>query len=436
MAEKKKKQQPVTPRDLDKSRWIKTPVVYAQQVATLNRMQQDVMFMVSQRMQNYIEGFFNEGRDELDLTPNPAIPDDVIRSGIPPVRLMLSDLVDKYHYGRLVEALKDIRDLSIRTKSVEQMTDADGQPLLDKKGQPVRKQVLKLTPVFSQIVIPELDTSFSFVDKQTGNWVESVNYKAGYVDFKINPYVAGVIFDMNHGFVEHLARIAKYSKTDAASKIYIFIKTKIFIFHSNKFRVSVLDIKRATGHYIVSYDDVTDQEMVTEKYPRWNDYCNYVLNSAQRDLDRLALINDTEFTFRYRPIYKGTKRRGTPDEVEFTIYPSELGKERTKSKGKTPQAVEQDLFAADPKSRQEMGRQDWQHLVDAYKGPLKEALSRCRFLNVGSDEAGTCFNVLFATEDDYMTVKKNQRAFLEFMRLCYKSFGQTYQNVYGQYRKA
>lgn len=430
----KKEQQPLTPRDLDKDRWIKTPVVYAQQVATLNRMQQNVMFLVSKKMQKYIEGFFDEGRNKLNIDPNPAIPEEVIKSGMPMVRLMMSDIADKYHYGRLMEALRDIMDLSIKSSSIEQLTDKNGNPAFDKNGKPVMRKVYKLTPIFSQISVPELDKNFQYKDRVSGSLLESANFKAGYIDFRINPYVAGVIFDMNHGFVEHLARIAKYSKTDAAPKIYIFIKTKMFVYHSAKFRVSVQELKQATGHYRVDRN-VDGVDVVDEKYPRWNDYKNYVLEPAKKDLERLALINDTEFTFRYLPVYKGLKKRGTPDEIELLVYPTQLGKERKKSKGKAPQVVERDLFASNPASRQEMGRQDWNGLVAAYNGSLKEVFTKATFLKVVPDEGGLSFSVLFASEDDYNKAKTEQKEINAFLDLCRKKFGITYRNIIGGYRK-
>lgn len=228
--DKEKKPLPITISDLDKERWIKTPVPYVQQGVTLNKMQQDVMFMVSKQMQRYINDFL--GKSHEDTFPQrSAIPADAFqKNGMLLVRLKMSDLVDVYAYNRLEAAVKDLYKLHVRTEHFEQKKNRDGAPMFDRHGNPKYQLYNDIMPMFSRISFPDSNGNDVTED-------DAGSRKAGYIEMEINRAVVSTVFDMNHGFVEHLARIAKYSNNDATSKLYVYLKMRSYQLNAMTFKL-------------------------------------------------------------------------------------------------------------------------------------------------------------------------------------------------------
>lgn len=413
------KQLPITAKDLDKSRWIKTPLVYARQGATLNRMQTDVMLMVSEKLQSFINGFFADGRNKLGVAPNSAVPDDafVDPDKMLPIRINLDEITDKYHYERLDSALKDMSNLEIRVSMRTQKKNDQGALLFDINGNPIMHDVFNIMPLFSVITVPKFEN-----DSQK---------RKGYIDLKINKEVANTVFDMNHGFVEHLARIAKYSQTDATSKVYLLLKAKMYQQHKNKVVVPTVELKTATGHIL--YDPKTGL-MLSETYLKWSEYVRRILVPVQKDLDKMSLDNKTEFSFTFLPLYKGGKSRGTPENVEFTIVPSQLGLAHKRTKGMSTFAVEQDLFATNPESKREQERRDWLQLLHEYKpkNELARVLNDCRFVGAVNvrDKSGIARHIFsIALTDEQRAVvneASNGNDYERFLKKITVVFGSEY----------
>lgn len=370
---KDKKQLPITVSDLDKERWIKTPVPYVQQGVTLNKMQQDVMFMVSKQMQRYINDFLGKTHDDA-FPQRPAIPNDALqKNGALLVRLKMSDLVDVYAYSRLEMALKDLYKLHVRTEHFVQQKNKAGEPMFDRHGNPKYMHYFDIMPMFTRISFPDSTGKDTSVEGNEGR-------KAGYIEMEINSSVISTVFDMNHGFVEHLARIAKYSNNDATSKLYVYLKMRSYQLNAMVIKETPLNIKKATGHVVF---DLKTEQLVREDYPRWNDYVRRVIEPARKDLDRLCLENNSEFSFEYRFIYNGGRGRGLPDFIEFTLHASRLGIAHKKNKGKSQGVIMQSLFEEEPETIKEQDRRNWLAAVKAFagRGGLKPLLRRAEFVD-------------------------------------------------------
>lgn len=359
-------QLPLTPSDLDKNRWIKTPLVYARQGATLNRMQTDVLLMVSDKLQTFINQFYQDGRNRLDIHPNSAVPESAFtkEKQLLPIRLEMTDLVENYHYDRLDEALKDMRSLELRVQVHAQRKNEDGALLFDTDGNPLMHDVMTVMPLFQAITVPKTETE--------------AEVRKGYIDLDINFAVASTVFDMSQGYVEHIARIARDSQTDSTSKIYLLLKDYSFKQHSKTVKIDVKTLKTATGHII--YNKKTGEQL-SETYMKWSEYVRRILNPVQRDLHKMALKNKVEFSFTFVNVYKNGRKRGNPDYVEFTIIPSALGIAHKSTKGKAQSVIEQDLFANNPESKVVQAQKDWQMLLDKFqcKSELKKILLRSEF---------------------------------------------------------
>lgn len=423
---KDKKQLPITVSDLDKERWIKTPVPYVQQGVTLNKMQQDVMFMVSKQMQSYVNDFLGKSHDDT-FPQHSAIPNDAFqKNGMLLVRLKMSDLVDVYAYSRLEAALKDLYKLHVRTEHFEQKKNRDGELMYDRHGNPKYMHYNDIMPMFSRISFPDSNSNGNDTSIEGND-----GRKAGYIEMEINSSVVSTVFDMNHGFVEHLARIAKYSNNDATSKLYVYLKMRSYQLNTRTFKVTPVDLKKTTGHII--FDLKTDQ-LAKEDYPRWNDYVRRVIEPAKKDLDRLCLENNSEFSFEYHCVYNNGRGRGVPDYVEFTLHASRLGIAHKQNKGKSQGVIMQSLFENEPLTMNEQDRRNWLAVVKAFngRGGLKPLFRRATFVDARNvkDDRGVVrhlFAISMCQEDHAkMSEPKVMADYEKFLKKIKEMFGTKY----------
>lgn len=422
--DKEKKPLPITISDLDKERWIKTPVPYVQQGVTLNKMQQDVMFMVSKQMQRYINDFL--GKSHEDTFPQrSAIPADAFqKNGMLLVRLKMSDLVDVYAYNRLEAAVKDLYKLHVRTEHFEQKKNRDGAPMFDRHGNPKYQLYNDIMPMFSRISFPDSNGNDVTED-------DAGSRKAGYIEMEINRAVVSTVFDMNHGFVEHLARIAKYSNNDATSKLYVYLKMRSYQLNAMTFKETPVDLKKTTGHIIF---DLKTGKLIREDYPRWSDYLRRVIEPAKKDLDRLCLENNSEFSFEYHCVYNNGQGRGVPDYVEFTLHASRLGIAHKQNKGKSQGVIMQSLFENEPLTMKEQDRRNWLAVVKAFngRGGLKPLLRRATFVDARNvkDDRGVVrhlFAISMCQEDHAkMNEPKVMADYEKFLKKIKEMFGTKY----------
>lgn len=426
------KQLPLIPYDLDKNRWIKTPIAFSKQGASLSLLQQNVMIMVSKHLQSYIDGFFNDGRNGEHKSPNPAIPDDVLTEDNLVIRLSLSELTSNDRYSKLVAALNDVGDLKMRVKCLEIIKDKNGSPILNEDGMPQVHAVYNLLPIFSKFSIPLLDKRYIYTDFKTQQEKESALIRAGYIDMKINPDVARTVFDMNRGYIEHLADIAKYSSKSSTPRIYFLLKIRMFR-KETKPDIPLNELKKFTGHLIVNPE--TD-EIIKEQYPKYSQYAKRVLEPARLDMQRMALLNQIEFVFEYQPKYKLGNLRGNPDSIEFTIMATPLGNARKKARGKSQKEITASLINQNPfEVRKETARRDWITIRDSYQGNLAKVIRRGKFYGTGQKDFGAYIAIFF---DDYVDVSYLEQHVDEFRRnvegLMFRLFGDRYKRIMVYYR--
>ena len=319
MKYKKTEITPVPKADLQDSRWINTPFAYTRLGADFSLLQQEIMLKVSDALQEYVRKFYDAKRYQQKEKPKPLFFDEPI----PPVRIQLADLtIDDNHYKRLESVRKEIQALDIMAPDI----DSDGQP------------VMKWMPVFDEVSLPFVPGGYNKRDKETGDIVTMLDRRRGYMDFSINPKVAQYAFDMTEGYVNHMKMIAAYSRRQSTPRIYLFLRkafTSDTTRGADKQEVRVLKTVREVKEYLGVIEhfhliDDNDQayEETRDKYPKFSRFCKEVLDKAKEDLLRMAPLNQTDIIFDYVPIYKGTRRRGDPDFIEFRIRLSNLGKNR------------------------------------------------------------------------------------------------------------
>ena len=304
---KKKESLPIKKEDLHADRWINTPFVYTKFGAEFTLLQQDIMLKVSEHLQDYLKVFFDEKRNEGNEVPKSLFSEYLLENGIPPIQIPLQDLgIGKEHYADIEKFEKgpDGKPVSKGGQIEAIRTLGIRRPYIDENG----KRRMKLINVFRSVDVP------------IG---ENGNRKEGFIELVVNTDVAALAFDMSKGYTPHIKQIAQYSTKRTAPRIYLYLIREYSLGHM-KVKVPMIDLKEYMG--MVARNE--EGEILEVKYPQWPKFKQRVLDPSKEDEDRMASRNESEITFTYRPIYKGTKQRGNPDFVEFQIERSPLGERR------------------------------------------------------------------------------------------------------------
>ena len=96
---------------LNELRWINTPVNYTSYAKSYSLIQQDVMLLVSGRLQDHFAKFLNEHRYLSKERPNGGITkEDLLKMG--PIRLRLADFgIDSSHYDESVKVINQMKKM-------------------------------------------------------------------------------------------------------------------------------------------------------------------------------------------------------------------------------------------------------------------------------------------------------------------------------------
>lgn len=304
---KKKESLPIKKEDLHADRWINTPFVYTKFGAEFTLLQQDIMLKVSEHLQDYLKVFFDEKRNEGNEVPKSLFSEYLLENGIPPIQIPLQDLgIGKEHYADIEKFEKgpDGKPVSKGGQIEAIRTLGIRRPYIDENG----KRRMKLINVFRSVDVPIGENGIR---------------KEGFIELVVNTDVAALAFDMSKGYTPHIKQIAQYSTKRTAPRIYLYLIREYSLGHM-KVKVPMIELKEYMG--MVARNE--EGEILEVKYPQWPKFKQRVLDPSKEDVDRMASRNESEITFTYKPIYKGTKQRGNPDFVEFQIERSPLGERR------------------------------------------------------------------------------------------------------------
>lgn len=312
MAKKNIKAKALVKADLSDERWINTPFFFSTFGADFSLLQQDIMFMVSSHLQSYITKFFAEGRDKESVYPNALFSEKDFAEGLPSIKIKLSDLaVLDSNYGSIKDAVEEIFNFTLKVpKAGGGFTD--------------------WLHMFSKMTVPNSLNKYHYVDDK--GVMQAVDRSLGYIDVKINPDVALYVFDMNKGYINHLALIARYSSKRVTPRLYLYLMRYV---SQNRMvaRVSIDELKEYLG--FVQVDKTTGERTV--QYPKFSHFRTKILDAAQQDLEDMSLQNQSEIVFSYKLLYRQAGKlvykppkeaKGNPDLIEFIIKRSDLGNAR------------------------------------------------------------------------------------------------------------
>lgn len=145
-------------------------------------------------------------------------------------------------------------------------------------------------------------------------------------DFKviIPRTIAENILDINlfSNYTRFVGYTAGKLRSSFSYPLYIYLSEE-WRQHGEQFVISMRDLRYRLGFVKDSEDP--DRE---NRYSSWSQFCEKVLNQAQKELDKLAEGGGADFTFIYQGLLHGTQLPPykRPDAVAFTILPTEAGR--------------------------------------------------------------------------------------------------------------
>lgn len=136
--------------------------------------------------------------------------------------------------------------------------------------------------------------------------------------------IAENILDINlfSNYTRFVGYTAGKLRSSFSYPLYIYLSEE-WRHHGEQFVIPMRDLRTRLG--FVKDSDDPDRE---HRYSSWSQFCDKVLNQAQKELNKLAEGGGADFTFTYQGLLHGTplppyKR---PDAVAFTILPTEAGR--------------------------------------------------------------------------------------------------------------
>lgn len=345
--------------------WIKSPFAYTKLGNKLSLIQQNALFMVSDNLQQYIKDFYNLHLDKSKKRPKSLFTEHLLKNGIPSFRIWLADLgVQPNNYKVVREAIEEMNVL------VE-------HPILDENGIPTGETALN--PVFEEFRVKETGDYYHY-ERENEEGVKELAESArhyGYIDVTINHKVAEWAFDMSAGYVNHLKLIARYSTKRPTPRLYLLLMRELGQKRQHV-RFTIQELKEYLG--IVPYKDDKTGEMVTP-YPKFAHFKTKVLEAVKADLDRMALLDQTDIKFEYELIYPGSRKRGEPEYIDFTIIRTHLGDaynvivNHAKPEVQAMQPTQQDLFADEYRER-------WDNCMRELLSQVENEQARQRFQQI------------------------------------------------------
>lgn len=204
-------------------------------------------------------------------------------------KLRLSDIADDPHYDEARQALASLLHVHCFIPDPDNPGYYRTESLMQIKG---RRENGKFVGTEFEVIIPRLTAENILDINLFGNYTRFVGYTAGRL------------------------------RSSFSYPLYIYLSEE-WRHHGEHFVIAIRDLRTRLG-FVRDADDPEREN----RYAAWSQFCDKVLNQAQKELDKLAEGGGADFTFTYQGLLHGTplppyKR---PDAVAFTILPTEAGR--------------------------------------------------------------------------------------------------------------
>lgn len=300
------------PRD-----WLYNPVVYSQISGDFSLLQQRVLAGILDEMQEKILRSINdkeEGKKFPMLFSEEEMNGDSTTIEISPKKFG----INPEHYDYLEEALKDLSRINV------------GFPKAYKD-----KLNYVVMPLFARLEIP-------MGEKRRTGKVKVVMLNENLRDF----------FSMDKGYTEYLSRITQISKKVRTPRIYIFLASFKDAGHKKVdyqdfCKFLGIDDETARNDRLNKINDQLKNKEISQKeanerlealakwenpFRKWSKVQSQILDPAKMELDLFSDKDQIDITFDYEPLYEGSRKRGNPSHIQFTIIKKRLALEHDEQK--------------------------------------------------------------------------------------------------------
>lgn len=333
---------PPTNQELAPSNWIKTPYVFTLIGKDFSLLQQEIMWRVSAHLQKCINKYFDEGRDKFN--ENPKSPFTSADKEELAFTIDLASLgISSANYDRMLKPIRYKDGIPVLNPDGTVVTDNVLEELMDIKFSLACEKIYKGRKIHVMEEMPLFIKAHVEEDGKTG-------HRSGYIDMRINPYVADYAFNMIYGYVKHINHVPQHTKKRVVPRLYLWLQWKMGKVKAKKktssivkCKATVKELKDYLGLVVKDNDGniVRDEQTheVCYQYPKYARFKERVLDKAKEELIRMGKENQIDITFDYTEDYGKRAKRGDPDYIVFEIYSTPLGKLHQSGK-----YIEGDLF--------------------------------------------------------------------------------------------
>lgn len=400
---------PPTSKELAPSNWIKTPYAFTLIGKDFSLLQQEIMWRVSEHLQKCINKYFDEGRDKFK--ENPKSPFTSADKEELAFTIDLSSLgISSANYDRMLKPIRYRDGEPVLNPDGSVVTDNVLQELMDIKFSLACEKLYKGRKIHVMEEMPLFIKAHVEEDGKTG-------HRSGYIDMRINPYVADYAFNMIYGYVKHINHVPQHTKKRVVPRLYLWLQWKVG--KSKKKGSSVvrckakvtelkdylgLVMKDAEGN--VLRDEHTHE--ICYQYPKYARFKERVLDKAKEELIRMGKKNQIDITFDYTEDYGNRAHRGDPDFIVFNIYSTPLGQLHQKGKYSegdlfnfTEYTVQPEVKEKKPQVQRGEGLDQWQaFMAFVTETSQRSLLSRMQF--VGMKNKRFCVD---CSDDDFQALE-------------------------------
>lgn len=306
--EKKKKPILLSPKnelakDLDNTEFVKNPFIYSQVRGDFTPLQTELMVEVAACLQTRIDEWLTTEREsrQMSLFTQEEMNTGPIKFCIPLKSIGLKPT----QYQQLFETCEKI--ISVQSPYI-QIDEKTGEERIGKMN------------IFSKFDMP------TSAETKTGDKMKfaSGRRRTGELNLYMTPEGVKDLFDMRHGYVEHLRRIAKICRCRLTPRLYIYLSRWKNTPKQSK-SVDFLELKEYLG--MLEWDSHREK-IKNEKHVKFAQFKSRVLDPIQEDLKSLADTNQVDFWFEYEIIYPLMQTKGNPKEIKFLLHFSQMGLSR------------------------------------------------------------------------------------------------------------
>lgn len=290
-------------KDLDNTEFVKNPFIYSQVRGDFTPLQTELMVEVAACLQSRIDEWLATEKDQrqMSLFTQEEMNTGPIKFCIPLKSIGLKPT----QYQQLFETCEKI--ISVQSPYI-QIDEKTGEERIGKMN------------IFSKFDMP------TSAETKTGDKMKfaSGRRRTGELNLYMTPEGVKDLFDMRHGYVEHLRRIAKICRCRLTPRLYIYLsRWKNTPKHCKS--VDFLELKEYLG--MLEWDSHREK-IKSEKHVKFAQFKGRVLDPIQEDLKNLANSNQVDFWFEYEVIYPRTQTKGNPKEIKFLLHFSQMGLNR------------------------------------------------------------------------------------------------------------